>query len=464
MSMHTFRRGAIATCAIALAACSPADAAKTDAKANAQSGAVPDAAVNGVTLDSAHVVSGATDVGTAPMFAVGPGGRRATAWVSAPNGGSDGRMYVSVADAGGAAGAPVELRDSLGPIEPHGEAPPKIAYASNGALYALWVVGKEVPGRRFPMSALRFARSADGGHTWSTPASVTDAPQPFGSFSFHSLQAARGDTVYAAWLDGRAGKSATFVTRSVDGGRTWAPNVRVENGGEACPCCRTALAAGRGDTVFAAWRKVSAGNVRQVVVARSPNGGTSWDTPVAAQRDGWVIDGCPHAGPSLQVDGAGRVHIAWWSGKQGAAGVFYARSTDGGRTFAEPTPLGVAEFSKPAHVQMALDESTATPTLVLAWDDGTVKQSRVVIRTSPDGGATFTPTVVASTGNAPATFPVLALERGRFALAWSEESAADAAAEAEAHMKHDMKGGKMMPMPLPSVGARKIVVREGTVR
>jgi hypothetical protein len=412
-----------------------------------------------VQFDSARVVSGPTDVGAAPMFAVGPSGRRATAWVSAPDGGNDGRLYVAVGD-----GAPVELRDPLGPIEPHGEAPPKLAYASSGALYALWTIGKEVPGRRFPMSALRFARSDDGGRTWSAPASVTDAPQPFGSFSFHSLQAARGDTVYAAWLDGRTGKSATFVTRSVDGGRTWAPNVRVEDGGESCPCCRTAIAAGRGDTVYAAWRKVHPGNVREVVVARSADGGHTWAAPVAAQTDGWVIDGCPHAGPSMQVDAAGRVHIAWWSGKQGAAGVFYARSDDGGRTFGPPAPMGVAQFSKPAHVQMALDERAgAEPRVVLAWDDGTVKQARVVVRVSPDGGRTFAPAVVASAGAAPATFPVLAVEHGRVALAWSEESAADAAAEAEAHVKHDMKGAKMAPMPLPTVGGRRIVVREGVV-
>lgn len=444
------------SCPLALAifvGCTKADAAKTPA------GETKAAAATSVTFDSARVVSGKTEVGAAPMFAVAPNGKRATAWVSAPAGGTDGRLYVAVGD-----DAPVEVRDPLGPIEPHGEAPPKIAYAPDGSLYALWVVGKEVPGRRFPMSALRFARSSDGGHTWSAPASVTDTPQPFGSFNFHALQAARGDTVYAAWLDGRAGKSTTFVTRSTDGGRTWAKNVRVEDAGEACPCCRTSIAAGRGDTVYAAWRKVFPGNVRQVVVARSADGGHTWGAPVAAQTDGWVFDGCPHAGPSMQVDAKGRLHIAWWSGKQGAAGVFYARSDDAGQSFATREPLGVADFSKPAHVQLALDASAGTdPRVVVAWDDGTVRTARVVVRVSHDGGSTFAPMTVASAAATPATFPVLAIEHGRVALAWAEETAADAAAEAAEHAKHDMKGMKMAPQPLPSVGGRKIVVREGTI-
>src|SRR5205085_11620864 len=135
--------------------------------------------------------------------------------------------------------------------------------------------------------------------------------------SCHALQAARGDTVYAAWLDGRDGKSAAYLARSADGGRTWQANVRID-AGEACPCCRTAVAPAGGDTVYAAWRKVYPGSVRAVVVARSTDGGRTWGEAVQAQRDGWVIDGCPHAGPSMQVDAAGRVHIAWWSGTEGA--------------------------------------------------------------------------------------------------------------------------------------------------
>jgi hypothetical protein len=415
-----------------------------------------------VTFGHAQVVSASTAVGAAPTFAVGPDGRRAVAWVSAPNGGTDGRLYVAAVGDGGALGAPTEVRDALGPIEPHGEAPPKLAYAPNGELYALWVVGKEVPGRRFPMSALRFARSADNGRTWTAPASVTDAPQPFGSFSFHSLQAGRGDTVYAAWLDGRSGRSATFVTRSTDGGRTWAPNVRVDPAGESCPCCRTAVVAGRGDTVYAAWRKVFPGNLRQVVVARSADGGRTWAEPALAQRDGWVIDGCPHAGPSMQVDAAGRVHVAWWTGKRGAAGVFYAHSDDGGRTFGAPVPIGVATYSRPAHVQLALAEDTtsATPRVVVAWDDGTLQVPRVLVRVSRDDGRTFAPAVAASVEGAAATFPVLAAGGGRLSLAWSQETPEQVVSEA--HHRPDMKDAKAR-MPLPSVGQRQVVVREATL-
>src|SRR6185503_7795599 len=97
-------------------------------------------ATNGspLRLADATALSAPTAVGTAPMFAVSTTGQQAVAWVSAPNGGSDGRLYVSVAGR-----APTEIRDSLGPIEVHGESPPKLAYEANGSLVAVYIRSEE---------------------------------------------------------------------------------------------------------------------------------------------------------------------------------------------------------------------------------------------------------------------------------------------------------------------------------
>ena len=399
-------------------------------------------------LGEAEVVSRATSIGTAPMFAVSRDGREAIAWVAAPNGGTDGRIYVSVDG-----GTPHELRDSLGPIEPHGESPPKLAFDATGGLGALYVVAKEVPGRRFPASALRFARSADDGRTWSDPISVND-DSTFGSHNFHALHAAPDGSLYVAWLDGRHGKSTAYVTRSLDGGRTWSANQRV-GAGEACPCCRTAIAASRDGTVYLAWRAVLPGNVRDIVVARSSDGGVTWSPAVRAHADDWVFDGCPHAGPSMQVDAGGRVHIGWWTGREGAAGAYYARSDDGARTFSEPVALGIAAFSRPAHVQLALGGGE---TVVAAWDDGTLETSRVRVRVSRDGGKSFGPTTDASAAGRAAGFPVVGAVGDSVVVAWSERSAAAEAHERNAHP--DMSKPATV-MPLSAVGEAEVVVRRG---
>jgi len=401
-------------------------------------------------LSEPETISAATTVGAAPMFALSPSGTRAVAWVSAPGGGTDGRLYVS------AGGAPAELRDSLGPIEPHGEAPPKIAYGPDGTLYALYAVGKVVPGRRFPMSSLRLARSADDGQNWSSPVTIA-SDSAFGTRNFHALHVAGDGTLYVAWLESSQGKSKTFLTRSTDGGTTWSTPSLADTT-QSCPCCRTAIATAPDGSVYLAWRTVLPGNVRDVVVARSTDRGATWMAPVRVHADNWVFDGCPHAGPSMQVDSAGTVHIAWWTGVQGAAGTYYARSTDHGASFEKPVPLGVAEYSAPAHVQLALGPAG---TVVAVWDDGTVKTPKVVMRFSHDGGGSFAAPTLVSAGGRAATFPVLALRDGDITIAWTEQSEAEH--DHEKGMEPNMKDPKAAK-GLSRVGESAVRVRSGRLR
>jgi hypothetical protein len=97
--------------------------------------------------------------------------------------------------------------------------------------------------------------------------------------------------------------------------------------------------------------------------------------------------------------------------------------------------------------------------VVAAWDDGTARVPRVLVRVSRDGGAAFAPAAVASAAGAAATFPVLAATGDRLALAWTAESA-----EHLAHEHAAAKGrGAKAPHPLPRVGARAVLVREAAL-
>lgn len=401
--------------------------------------------------EQAEDLGASTSVGAAPMFAIAPSGARTVAWISAPDAGTDGRLYVSTDQA-----PTSELRDPLGGIEPHGESPPKLEYAPDGTLFALYAVGRAEAGRRFPFTTLRLAASHDDGRTWDAPRTVGGDSVP-GSRNFHALHAAADGSLYVAWLEARGGRtSATFLTHSTDGGASWTPSVRVDEG-ESCPCCRTAIATSPDGTLYLAWRSVLTGSVRDIVVASSRDHGATWSAPVRVHADNFVFDGCPHAGPSLAVDPAGRVHIAWWTGREGAAGVYYARSDDGARTFGPAVPLGVAGFARPAHAQLRLG---ARGTVVVAWDDARTPLPRVTVRVSRDGGRSFGPGVVASDSSMAATFPVLALRPDGLTLAWTQQS--PAARQAAQHAMPDMKD-PTVTMPLPAVGAQTVMVRSGRV-
>jgi hypothetical protein len=404
-----------------------------------------------VTFDDAEVLSQVTSVGAAPMIALSPTGRQTVAWVSAPDGGADGRLYTSTDGA-----QPTELRDAEGGIEPHGEAPPKVAYAPDGTLHALYAVGRLEAGRRFPFTTLRLASSTDGGRTWDAPRTVTGDSIPR-SRNFHALHVAADGSLFVAWLESRADSaSATYLTRSDDQGRTWSRAVRVA-AGEACPCCRVAIATTPSGRMYLAWRTVLPGNIRDIVVATSEDRGGTWTEPVRVHEDDWVFEGCPHAGPDIEVDASGALHVAWWTGREGSSGAWYARSTDGGRSFAPPVPLGVAHFSAPAHLQLALDDRG---TVVAAWDDGRDTLPRVVVRVSRDGGSSFGEAVPVGAPDVASAFPVVALQGGALTVAWSQRTP-----EGHAHSAHsapDMSDPSSV-MPLPAVGAQQVFVRRGLI-
>jgi hypothetical protein len=433
------RLGGSAVAALLVAACGPAD----DGGAG--------------RFTPARLVSAETENGATPMFLVTPAGQQVLAWVSAPGGGEDGRLHVVVTPPGQAAGTPVTLTDPLGPIEPHGESPPQLAADGTGRLYVQYAVGKVIPGQRFPVSALRFVRSEDGGRTWSVPVTVNDAGRfgEFGAHNFHALTVAPDGALLSTWLDAREGRSGVWMSRSADAGRTWEANRPIDRD-PACPCCRTGVTAAADGALFVSWRSILAGDVRDVVVARSDDGGATWAEPVRPRADGWVFPGCPHAGPSMKLDGEGRVHIAWWTGKAGEAGVWYARSDDGGRSFTSQ-PLGTGQRSLPAHVQLV-----AAPggRVLVAWDDGLGASPRVLLRESRDGGTTFGPEEQVSAPGQAATFPVLAVMGDSVAVAWSATTAA--AHHAAAAARPDMKDPASV-MPLPRVGQSEIWLRTGAL-
>lgn len=409
-----------------------------------------------VAFAPTRLVSLDTENGATPMFLITPAGDRVLSWVSAPGGGSDGRLNFAVTPAGASQPLPVStLADPLGPVQAHGEAPPQVAVDSAGHLLVLYSVGREVPGQRFPVSALRFARSENQGRTWSDPVTVNADGKfgEFGSHNFHALTVGADGRVLATWLDSRTGTSGVWMSQSHDGGRTWEADRPIYRD-PSCPCCRTAVAVGPDGTTYVAWRAVLENDVRDVVVMRSEDGGKTWGDAVRPVEHGWVYPGCPHAGPALEVDDAGRVHVAYWTGAPGEAGVHYARSDDGGRTFSSE-PIAVGETARPAHVQLAL---AADGAVVVAWDDGHSAMPRVLLRRSGEGGDGFTPAQEVSEPGVAASFPVLAIYGDSLAVAWSQTSAA-AHHEAMA-AKPDMRDPDAV-QALPRVGQSEIFLRPG---
>lgn len=397
------------------------------------------------------VVSEATANGATPMFAVTPEGGTVLSWVAASGDGVE-QLHLQVQRADGSVTTST-LTDPLGSIEPHGEAPPQVVVSPSGSIHALYTVGRDV-GKRFPESALRHARSDDGGATWSEPTSVNTG-DVFGSHNFHALLAEPDGSIRAAWLSSVAGASAVWMRASPDGGTTWQEPVALHEA-PTCPCCRTGLAVAPDGSLYASWRKILEGDIRDVTVARSDDGGHTWGEPVRPRADNWVFPGCPHAGPSLKVGADGVVHISWWTGVKGEAGVWYARSTDRGSTWASQ-PIAIGDESLPAHAQVALGDSGL---VLVAWDDGLGARPVIKLRVSTDGGDNFGTTLELSDPTVAATFPVLTLAGDSVLVAWTQVS--DSVHRATLAERPDMSHHDAR-MPLPRVGQQEVVVRKAAL-
>ena len=294
------------------------------------------------------------------------------------------------------------------PVVASGDDPDVISYVGSspivrlgpgGEVYVVYQENRAHPGISFGRDVLRVARSTDGGATFGPAADVFAQMEGVEAGNFHDAIVAPEGAVYLAWLSyrqfmpengfGADGVVEVRVTRSDDGGATFGTNVLVDD--LSCDCCRTAFALGGDGTLYLAWRdrepQEDGGDpVRNTVVARSTDRGDTWSAPIPIHDDGWRVAFCPESGPEIAIDSTGRLRAAWFTGKEGGAGVYYAASEDGGATFSEPVALATDEYFPHANVRMDLDgEDNAWVT----WDDRRTADGAVqLVRVGADGAVT----------------------------------------------------------------------------
>ena len=87
-----------------------------------------------------------------------------------------------------------------------------------------------------------------------------------------------------------------------------------------CYCCKTSVAVGRDGSIVASWRHVYPGNVRDIAFTKSTDGGRTFAPPVRVSEDNWQLDVCPENGPAVGVDTGNAIHVVWPTLVQGEAG------------------------------------------------------------------------------------------------------------------------------------------------
>jgi hypothetical protein len=215
---------------------------------------------------------------------------------------------------------------------------PRVAIGADGAVYVLWqeiiFSGGSHGGE------ILFARSQDGGATFSAPLNLSDSTAGDGKGRIDkdrwhngSLDLALGadGAVYVAWTEY---EGALWLRRSVDGGKSFSGQVRLA---DTNPARAPALAV-HGTTVYLAWT-VGDDPSADIRLARSDDGARSFATPAIVARSKAYSDA-----PKLAVDARGTLHVVYAEGKR----IVYSRSADQGRSFERPRDIAQRDAGFPA--------------------------------------------------------------------------------------------------------------------
>jgi hypothetical protein len=347
------------------------------------------------------------------------------AWGASTEGTTD--VFVAVSrDAGRTFDGPVQVNAVAGEARLGGELPPRVALSraagsSDPEITVLWTA------RSTGGTEVKTTRSRDGGKTFDPPVALQSSGAA-GDRGWPALTLDQEGAAHAIWLDHRglaaergsgAGHSHRQKGAAHDGvamaqksglyyAAAGSPSGERELAKGVCYCCKTALAAGPGGVLYAAWRHVYPGNLRDMAFTISRDRGKSFAAPVRVREDGWSIEGCPDDGPAMTVDAEGTAHLVWptvLDGPSPEGALFYASTRDG-RTFGRSTRIPTLGSPKPSHPQISIGRGGR---LVVAWDEAIGGRRVAAARELTPGPdrVDFGP-VVTLADEGPAMYPVLA--------------------------------------------------------
>ena len=317
-------------------------------------------------------------------------------------------------------------------------AEPAVAAGPDGTAYVAWVEHR--PNRE---ADVWLARAGGGGQTSSPPARVN--PEAGGATAWHgdppTLAVAPDGTLYVAWTARATGAmhaNTLYVSASRDGGRTFGPPVKVDDDPKPGVHGMHSLAVAPDGRVHVAWldeRNVApppadgkAGGKhghkeanREVFFASSSDGGRTFspNRRVAGEV-------CPCCKTSLAAAPDGRVYLSW---RQVLPGDFrhiaVASTADGGQTFSEPVVVSDDRWMiagcpvSGAALSVASDGALR----VLWYTAGEAGAPGLYWSESRDGGRTFSPRRFFAESGGRGTPTLLAEAGDGFAAVWEGSGA-----------------------------------------
>ena len=261
---------------------------------------------------------------------------------------------------------------------------------------------------RFGAGPMVTARSSDGGLTWRLGAGPAGS-DPADAQTFADMTADVAGVFYVAWIGSHDGpaRRGLGVARSTDYGATWEHSQLADD--SSCACCWNRMATTPERRVHVLYRDHG---VRDMRLATTDEGGSSWTLGGAVGEFDWEFPGCPHVGGGLGwISGSvsGQLVALVWTGHEERHGLYVVRSADDGNSWSSPVRMG---GERARHGDLATAGSTAGA----VWDEsGAIWASRSVA-----GGEGWGPEMRLSRPESVASHPLVMTTGEGFRVFWTE--------------------------------------------
>lgn len=279
-------------------------------------------------------------------------------WIKEINDSTAVMCFAVSTDNGSSFGETVEIMPSKG-VHPHSENLPKMIYKPDGEIIAAWGIGNPNPKNKYS-GLIYYAQSFDGGKSWSKAVPLVTDTASYDQRYF-DLAVLKNGEAGIIWLDNRTDtdKEGMTVYYAETKGKNGFINEKPINN-TTCQCCRTDLFVDSKGFIHAAFRDILNDTIRDMAHIVSVDGGKTFSAPKRISPDNWVIDGCPHTGPTMTENQAG-LHFSWFTAG-GQSGVYYCNSKDNGAAFSPRQML----HAEARHPQLTTLENG---TLGMVWDE-----------------------------------------------------------------------------------------------
>ena len=251
---------------------------------------------------------------------------------------------------------------------------------------------------------------------------TSDAPINVSKSSGESYRAqilVDGDYVYLVWTDKTPGNADVFFTRSLDGGKIFETPINLSNNNGSSAFPRLAIS---GANVYVTWYDYSPGQ-SDIFFAKSKDRGASFESinlsnnsqasynPWVAMSGNNVYVVWNNGGKSQEIEFNGEKRMV--DVLTGESEILLARSNDGGSTFETINLSNTAEMSW--NPRIAVDGNNT----YVAWNEGTFTTD-IFFAKSTDYGRSFSDPINVSRSNGTSLDAGIALSKGKVHIIWTE--------------------------------------------